>query len=58
MPGRPDVLPVDLLKRKVSQSPEVQILLDLAADCGPKGLDMLFRLMRQRALSAPVVDAA
>lgn len=45
-----DYLPTELLKRKIEFSPEVDKLLLLAQDCGPHGVDMLCRLLKEKSL--------
>jgi hypothetical protein len=48
LPKRVGRLPAALLAERVASSAEIGLLLDLAGECGPHGLDYLLRQIRKR----------
>lgn len=49
LPARRTFTPAELMARKLETSPDVDRLLQLAAQCGPYGLDLLVQRLKRRA---------
>lgn len=54
-PPKTELAPGEILKRKIADSPEIGLLLKLADDCGPNGLDFMLSQIKKRATHSPAL---